>query len=95
VRVGKKMANKKWLAVSYCCVFISVYLLFICYSSFSGYLSQEWEIDTPQTTTINSTTNAISSVSSWSGIFMVVGLITLILVVFFVIMSVRSMGMAV
>jgi len=93
VKTGK-MADKKWLAISYCCIFISIYFLFIGYSAFSGFLKQEFNIDTPQTVSINATTSAISSFSSWSGTLLVVGIIAIILVILFNLVGLRAMGNA-
>ena len=90
-----KMADKKWLAISYCCIFISIYFLFIGYSAFSGFLKQEFNINTPQTISVNATTSAISSVSSWSGILLVVGIMAIILVILFNLIGFRAMGNAI
>lgn len=89
------MADKKWLAISYCCIFISIYFLFIGYSAFSGFLKQEFNVDTPQTTSINATTSAITSVSSWSGMLLLVGIIAVILVILFNLIGFRAMGSAI
>ena len=89
------MADKKWLAISYCCIFISIYFLFIGYSAFSGFLKQEFNINTPQTVSVNATTSAISSVSSWGGILLVVGIVAVILVILFNLIGFRAMGNAV
>ena len=89
------MADKKWLAISYCCIFMSIYFLFIGYSAFSGFLKQEFNINTPQTVSVNATTSAISSVSSWGGILLVVGIVAVILVILFNLIGFRAMGNAV
>ena len=89
------MADKKWLAISYCCIFISIYFLFIGYSAISGFLKQEFNVDTPQTVSVNATTSAISSVSSWSGTLLIVGSIAIILVILFNLIGFRAMGNAV
>lgn len=89
------MADKKWLAISYCCIFISIYFLFIGYSAFSGFLKQEFNMDTPQTASVNATTSAISSVSSWSGTLLIVGIIAVILVILFNLIGFRAMSSAI
>lgn len=89
------MADKKWLAISYCCIFISIYFLFIGYSSISGFLKQEFNVDTPQTISVNATTSAISSFSSWGGSLLVVGILAVILVILFNLIGFRAMSNAV
>jgi len=48
----------------------------------------------PQTVAMNETVTALSSMSDWSGIIMVVGVATVLLLIITIISSVRSMGVA-
>jgi len=88
------MADKKWVAISYCFAFLSVYLLFISYSAFSGYVEQEFNKEMPKTKTINNTTSAMSSMTSWSGMLAVIAIVAVVLVIITVINSFGSMGKA-
>jgi hypothetical protein len=89
------MANKKWLVISYCCIFLSIYFLFIGYSAISSYVITNYKINVPQTISMNSTASAISSVSSWSGTLLSVGILTIILFIILYFLGHRAMGCAI
>jgi hypothetical protein len=89
------MANKKWLVISYCCIFLSVYFLFIGYSAISSYLNTNYELSIPQTISMNATSSAISSLSSWNGSLLIVGISTIILFVILYLFGHRAMGCAI
>lgn len=88
------MANKKWLVISYCCIFLSIYFLFIGYSAISSYAITNYNIDMPQTIAMNSTVSAIGSVSSWSGTLLSVGIVTIVLFIIFLLIGRNAMGSA-
>lgn len=89
------MANKKWLVVSYCCIFLSIYFLFIGYSLISSSINTDYNINLPQTIAMNSTTSAISSMGSWGGSLLTVGVIVIVLCIIFFLIGQRAMGMAI
>ena len=88
------MANKKWLVISYCCIFLSIYFLFIGYSAISSYVTINYNVEMPQTIAMNSTTSAITSISSWSGMLLSVGIVTIILFIIFLLIGRSAMGSA-
>ncbi len=88
------MAIKKFVAISYCFAFLSVYFCSIAYASFSESLNKFYDTDLPQTQMMNNTTSAISSFSSWSGTLSVAGILALIITLFFILQSIRAMGSA-
>jgi hypothetical protein len=88
------MANKKWLAISYGFIFLSVYFLFISYASIFSFVRDQFDHELPQTIAVNSTASAIGSISSWGGIALVVLLVAVVLVIIFILSGIRSMGMA-
>ena len=89
------MANKKWLVISYCCIFLSIYFLFIGYSAISSYANNNYNVTLPQTTAMNATSSAMSSVSSFGGILLVIGVLAIILFIIFNVVGMRAMGNAI
>jgi len=89
------MADKKWVAVSYCCIFISIYFLFISYAALSAYTKTEYNYNLPSTVALNATTSAISSYSPYSGIGLLVCIVTILLFIIFSIFGQRAMNAAI
>jgi hypothetical protein len=88
------MAIKKYVAISYCFAFLSVYFCSMAYAMLSESINKSYNIDLPQTIVMNDTISAISSVSSWGGILITVGIIALILTILSVVLSSKAMGAA-
>jgi hypothetical protein len=89
------MVNKTWVAISCGCAFLSVYFMYIVYAIFSTKVNTHYDKAVmPQSIAMNSTTSAISSMSSWSGLLVTIAIVALILVIFFIISATRSMGIA-
>jgi hypothetical protein len=89
------MAIKKYVAISYCCAFLFVYFSSIAYALLSTSMNNAWDISLPQTTAMNASASAISSFSSVPGTLAVVGVIVLVIALFFIIESTRAMGAAI
>jgi hypothetical protein len=90
------MVNKKLLAMGYCFIFISIYFITLAYAAASLYLKNEHNILLPQTATLNATTNAVSSFSSWSSIpIMVIAVVIVLVIIFFFLNGARAMGEAI
>lgn len=89
------MANKKWLIISYCCIFLSIYFLFIGYSLISSAVNKEYKINLPQTIAMNSTTSAISSIPSFSNNLLFVGISVVVVCIILFLLGNRAMGMAI
>ena len=89
------MAIQKFVAISYCFAFLSVYLGSIAYALISGFINKSYNVKLPQTTAMNSTVSAVSSFSSWSGTLITIGMITLIITILFIIFSTRAMSSAI
>ena len=89
------MAIKKYVAISYCFAFLSVYFCSMAYALLSTSINNSFEEDVlPQTVAMNSTVSAISSMSNWSGLLVTVGFVALILTILFIIFSSKAMGAA-
>jgi hypothetical protein len=86
--------KKKLIAISYCCIFLSIYFLFIAYASFSPLISESLSIEMPTTITVNATSSAISSFSSFTGGLWGIGIIAFILMIIMYIISHQAMGAA-
>ena len=89
------MAIKKFVAISYCFAFLFVYFFSIAYASLSTIVNKSYNTNLPQTQMMNNTTMAISSFSSWSGTLSMVGIIALIISLFFILNSIRAMSSAI
>lgn len=90
------MAIKKYVVISYCFAFLSVYLGSIAYALLGTSVNESLNEELlPQTTAMNSTTMAISSFSSWEGTLLTVGIVVAVLMVISFIISSRAMGMAI
>lgn len=90
------MVNKTWLAISYCCAFISVYLFFLAYAMTSSMINNNMnQIVMPQTAVIANASMGLSSFSSSLGlmpIFVLIGIIWLVLL--FLVSATGAMGAA-
>lgn len=90
------MANKKWLVISYCCIFLSIYFLFIGYSTISSYAIKTYNIDIPQTISMNATSSAMSSMSgSWAGGLLFIGVVAIVLFIITGLIGREAMGNAI
>lgn len=89
------MANKKWLVISYCCIFLSIYFLFIGYSTISSYVIKNYNIEMPQTVAMNATSSATSSILSWGGTGLTVGVVSIVLFIILQIIGSRAMASAI
>ena len=89
------MAIKKYVAISYCFAFLFVYFSSIAYGLLSTSINENFNTQLPQTATMNATSSAISSFSSWGGTLVTVGIATLIIAIILIIISSRTMGMAI
>jgi len=89
------MAIKKYVAISYCFAFMSVYFSSIAYALLSTSVNNQFEAKMlPQTMAMNATASAVSSFSSWGGTLVTLGVIALLVVVLFIVFSSRAMGAA-
>jgi hypothetical protein len=86
--------KKKLIALSYCCIFLGIYFMFIAYASFSPLISESLSVEMPTTITVNATTSAISSLPSFTGGLMGVGIAAFILMIIMYIISHQAMGAA-
>jgi len=89
------MVNKKWLGISFCCSFITVYLINLAYASSVFFLNEEYDKEIPMTTTMNQTVAALSSFSSGSGLFLVISGVAILLIILLIIGSFKSMSAAI
>lgn len=90
------MAIQKYVAISYCFAFLFVYLISIAYATISTSINEiSDKALLPQTQTMNATSMAISSVSDWSGTLIIAGIISLIFGISFIILSLKSMSVAI
>jgi len=89
------MVNKKWLAISYAYVFISVYFIQLAYAGVTFYLESNFKVEMPKTEMVNTSLNALSSVSNYTDIpLMVILVVIIIIILFFTIKSFGAMGNA-
>ena len=86
--------KKKLIAISYCCIFLGIYFMFIAYASFSPLISESLSVEMPTTMTVNMTSSAISSLPSFTGGLMGVGIAAFILMIIMYIISHQAMGAA-
>jgi len=90
------MVNKKWLVISYFCIFLSIYLLSIVYTLFAFYLQKEYFIEAPRTETMNSTISTISQIPSFTSPIVIITIIISIIIIFCLLLnSFRAMGNAI
>jgi len=89
------MANRKWLAISYGFIFLSIYFLFISYASIFSFVREQFDYELPQTVAVNSTATAMSSMTSWTGMVVVIFIVAIVLGVLFLVLGSRAMGAAV
>ena len=90
------MVSQKWVAISYCCAFLSIFFVYLAYSVIAVSINQTSVKEVlPQAEVMNATSSALYSVSSWTSIpLSIIMLIILLIIIFLIINSVRSMGMA-
>ena len=88
------MAIKKWVVISYCFIFLAIYFCNFAYAFLSTSINEKYNTNLPQTETMNATTSAVSSFSSWQGIGFTVGIAALLIVITFIILGTRSMEAA-
>lgn len=89
------MAIKKYVAISYCFAFLSVYFSSIAYALLSESINRNYSINLPQTTAMNATITAISSFSPWSGTLISIGIMVLIISIIFILISSKAMSSAI
>lgn len=84
------------LVISYCLIFLSIYLASIAYAGTALYLQKEYEVSIPQPIVVNAFMNAISSFSLFTSIPL---LFIIVIIVAFIIFLLRyattAMGAAV
>jgi len=78
------MVNKKLVVISYCCIFLFIYLCAIAYAVIPTYVNKAFHsnIDLPKSQALNSTTVAIASINT-STLFWLVLLIVGGIIIFF------------
>lgn len=94
------MAIQKYVAISYCFAFLSVYLGALAYTFISEGINISSKANLPQITTMNASLSAVSSLSDLSGIsyialLAIVGIVTVIILLIAIIISTRAMASAV
>lgn len=94
------MADQKNLAISYCLFFISIYVLYICYSVVGGYINTTLENEiVPSTIAMNATNTATMALADFSGLswfvmVIIVGFCAVILSIILMLFGRRAMGNA-
>jgi hypothetical protein len=86
--------KKSLIAISYGCIFLGIYFLFIAYASLSPLISSSLNVEVPTTIAVNATTSAIGSLPSFTGGFMGVGIIALVLAIIMYFYGRFAMGAA-
>ena len=89
------MAIKKLVAISYCLIFLALYFCSIAYALLSTSINDAYEIALPQTIAMNATSTAISSISSWGGVLVIIGIVALIITILSIITGSRAMSSAI
>lgn len=90
------MVNKKWVAIAYCCIFISIYFLNLAYATSTFILLKNFQIETPQTYSLNSTNTGygVMSMGGGEGTIIFIFIAALISVIIFFMLSHRAMAEA-
>lgn len=94
------MVNQKLIAESYCLFFIAVYVLYICYSVFGGYINEVSKAEVvPSTVAMNATMSATMAMSSFTGVswlmtVVIVAIAAFIVFILSAILGQRSMAAA-
>ena len=94
------MVNQKEVAKSFCLFFISIYILYLLYSTVGGYINTTLSSEiVPSTVAMNAITNATMALSDFSGmswfvIVIIVGGASVIISFIFLLFGSRSMGAA-
>lgn len=90
------MANKKLVAISYCCAFMFIYFINLAYALLSTSINNNFNTHLPQDVgTVNATMSVVSSFSSWNGSIVVAGIFAVVIAIIFIIMSSKSMASAI
>lgn len=89
------MAIKKYVAISYCFIFIAIYLSSIAYALLSSSVNKIYDLNLPQTAAMNATSSAINSLSPGGEILITIGIVVLLLTIISIVMGCRAMQTAV
>lgn len=83
------MVKQKEVAKSFCFYFLSVYILYICYSIIGGYINTTLNNEVvPTVAAMNATTNITMAISNFSGI----SWLTIVIIVGFIVLLLGMLG---
>jgi len=89
------MADKRKVAIAYIFAFVSVFFFFLGYTFLSGYVNNKANEEIlPQAQAMNATISALSSISNWAEIILVLTIATIVIAVILSTMSSFAMRSA-